>query len=332
MDYLNVKENALHIINFNQPERIEICTPMNLLSYLGCNHESFSVISQIDKEKCSEWKDIWGTTWRFIPGSISEMPIDYPLDNGKEDIKEYEWPDPNDDRLIAKINQDFAVINDPQEGFLTGLHRDLLWEKSYMLAGMENVMTWFKLEPNLVKEIFHHIMDFQMGIAIQYINIGVELVKFTDDLGGQINSLFSHATFEEFFLPEYLRIFNFYHENNVLIYFHSCGHIEPFLDDFINLGVNILNPVQASANNLDYVREKTAGKIALEGGVSSAIVMHGDEAEVEKEVKHRIIQLGQNGGYFCKPDQTMPYPKKNIKRLTDTVKRYGTYPLITELL
>jgi len=331
LNYPGNKENALRIINFNQPERVEVCVPMKALSYLGCDHEGYSVVSQIDKERYGVWNDIWGTTWRLYPGGISEMPIAYPLTESRQDIKQCEWPDPNDERLIAKIHQDLVAINNPEEGFLTGLHRDLLWEKSYMLAGMENVMIWFKHEAGLVKEIFHRIMDFQLGIARHYLDVGVEMVKFADDLGGQNNSLFSHDIFVEFMLPEYRRIFDFYRENDVLIYLHSCGHIEKFLDDYMDLGVNILNPVQATANNLDRVREKTFGKIVLEGGVNSSVVMHGEEEEVEQEVIKRIMQLGQNGGYICKPDQTMPYPERNIRKLIDTVERYGSYPISTNV-
>lgn len=327
MNYPANKENALRIINHGQPERIEVCVPMKAVAYLGCDHEGYSVVSQADKETAGSWQDIWGTTWRFYPGGISETPVGHPLAEGSEVIRQFEWPDPNDERLAAKIHQDLAGLTRPEEGFLTGLHRDLLWEKSYMLAGMENMMIWFKTEPALVKEILHQIMEFQLGIARHYLDVGVEMVKFGDDLGGQNNSLFSYSTFSEFILPEYRRIFNFYKEHQVLIYVHSCGNIEKFIDDYIDLGADVLNPVQATANNLDLVREKTLGKIALEGGVNSSIVMHGEETEVEQEVLRRIPQLGREGDYFCKPDQTMPYPERNLKKLIDTVERYGKYPL-----
>ena len=323
----NIKQNTLKIINYDQPERIEVCVPMRPVSYLGCDHESLDIVSQADKEASGTWEDIWGTAFRFYPGGISETPIGHPLTDGVDALPGYRWPDPNDERLTGKIYQDLKGITDPENGFITGLHRDLLWEKSYMLAGMENMMMWFIIEPELVKEIFHKIMDFQMGIAEHYLNAGVELVKFGDDLGGQTNALFSHEIFSEFILPEYRRIFDFYKQNNVLIYLHSCGNIHNFLEDYMDLGVDVLNPVQATANDLDWVRAKTQGRIALEGGVRSSIVMHGKETEVEQEVLTRMIQLGNAGGYFCKPDQTMPYPDNNYAKLVETVGLYGQYPL-----
>lgn len=326
MDF-NTKSNALKIIRYNQPERIQVNVPMGIVAYLGCNHEGYTGGLHNGFHSDETWQDIWGTTWRLFVDTISEMPVAHPLADGKDALNKYHWPDPHDERLVSKIAIDVQNIQDRDSIFLTGFHRDLLWEKACMLAGMDNIMIWFKTEPQLVRDIFRRIMDFQIEISQYYLDVGVEMVKFGDDLGGQTNSLFSHAIFEEFIYPEYKRIFDLYSKKNVMIYFHSCGKVERFLDDFIHLGVNILNPVQATANNLDLVRERTNNKIALEGGVNSSIVMHGNEGEVEKEVLMRMGQLGGSGGYFCKPDQTMPYPKRNLLALEKTVEQYGKYPL-----
>ncbi len=325
MNSVSIKDNALRIIAFNHPAKIEVCVPMRLLAYQGCNHEGFH--NTIKKEQTNRWQDIWGTTWQLHPDGISEMPVDFPLKGGKNELLTYRWPNPCDERIIKKIHSDFKKSVEKADGFLTGFHRDLLWEKSCMLAGMENMMIWFKTEPYLAKDILRHIMDFQVSIAQEYLSLGVEMVKFGDDLGGQRNALFSHQIFEEFILPEYQRLFNLYRENDILIYFHSCGKIESFIDDFLRLGVNVLNPVQATANNLEMVREKTNGRIALEGGVNSAVVMHEGRQQIEEEVKKRILQLGKDGGYFCKPDQVMPYPQENMDAFINAVNTYGKFPL-----
>lgn len=321
------KENAERIIRFNNPDRIGTRVPMQLLAYLGCNHEGYQEKLNPDS---SVWDDIWGTTWRMESEYISEMPVRHPLSGGWTSVENYQWPDADDERLISKIYQDLETNQNNQESFLTGFHRDLLLEKGSMLAGMQNLMIWFKTDPDLVKFIFQKIMDFQLGIAKHYIACNVEMVKFGEDLGGQTNALFSHEIFEKYFLPEYERIFDFYKEKDIYIYFHSCGRIEGFIDDFIKLGVDVLNPVQATANNLDLVRERTMGKIALEGGVNSSIVMQADKTALKKEVLQRLLQLGSDGGYFCCPDQKMPYPEMNLKLIDDIVYKFGIYPLDKE--
>jgi hypothetical protein len=68
--------------------------------------------------------------------------------------------------------------------------------------------------------------------------------------------------------------------------------------------------------------------MALEGGVSSAIIMEGPVERIEAEVRQRLWQLGRDGGYFCRQDQGMPFPEAHIGAVHETVERYGSYPLL----
>lgn len=254
------------------------------------------------------------------------FPRGNPLANPTTDLAAYTWPDPDDERIVRQIFEQVKGWN-RDETFLCGSHRDTLWEKCYMLVGMENAMCGFHSEPEAMREILHRIMDFQLGIARHYLDLGVEMVSLSDDLGTQCGLLLSPALIKDFLVPEYRRLFALYKTNGVLVNFHSCGHIEPILDVFMQLGVDILNPVQATANNLHMVRSKTAGRMALQGGVSSGLIAAGPIPAIREEVRRRIWQLGRDGGYFCGPDQGMPWPEAHIKALQDAVAEFGTYPL-----
>jgi hypothetical protein len=96
---------------------------------------------------------------------------------------------------------------------------------------------------------------------------------------------------------------------------------------FIDLGVDVLNPVQATANDLNQVRSITDERMALQGGVNSATIMEGPAERITSEAQHRMLQLGRNGGYFCGPDQYMPYPLQHLDVLNRAVAEYGRYPL-----
>ena len=243
-----------------------------------------------------------------------------------ENLKSYIWPDPNDDRICAKIYKTRESY-DGSDVFIGGSHRDTLWEKSYMLVGMENMMEYLYTEPQYAKEILHNIMDFQLGIAKHYIKSGVEIVFMGDDLGTQKSLLIGKEKLYKFFVPEYRRLFDFYRQHGVLISFHSCGHVEPVIDMFMELGVNVLNPVQATANDIVKIRTATEGKMAINGAVSTEIILNGSVSDVEAAVKNAIKTLGKNGGYFCSPDQYMTFPKENIDVFYETVDKYGKYPL-----
>lgn len=82
-------------------------------------------------------------------------------------------------------------------------------------------------------------MDFQLGIVKHYVAAGVEIVGLGDDMGTQSGLLLGERIFREFLEPEYRRLFEFHQSRGVLVNFHSCGHIEPLLEAFIALGVDI---------------------------------------------------------------------------------------------
>ncbi|MHB9033498.1 MAG: uroporphyrinogen decarboxylase family protein [Anaerolineae bacterium] len=191
-----------------------------------------------------------------------------------------------------------------------------------MLVGMENLMCYFYTEPNAVRELFHRIMDFQLGIARHYLAIGVDMVYAGDDLGTQRGLLLGPALVNDFMVPEYRRLFSLYRQHGVIINFHSCGHIEPLVETFMDLGIAILNPLQASANNLAAIRRKTMDRMALMGGISSDLMLHGPPKAIEREARAKIKLLGLNGGYFCEPDQSLPWPEEHYAALRETVNGY----------
>jgi uroporphyrinogen decarboxylase len=319
------RENALRIIRFDNPERVQMEPPLHEIGYLGCNHEGYQGGGH-HLPVGSVWTDIWGTTWHREHEGVMGFPRGAPLADLVNGLKGYAWPDPDDERLAAPVLAGARSWRG-DETLLCGSHRDTLWEKSYMLVGMEELMCLLLTETEAVRELFHGIMDFQLGIARRYVEAGVEMVAMSDDLGTQGRLLLSRETIQDLLLPEYRRLFSFYKERGVLVKFHSCGHVEPILDLFMDIGVDVLNPVQASANDLRAVRAATAGRMALWGGVPSALLVSGPPEAIRAEARRLMRELGARGGYFCAPDQGMPWPEEHIMALRETVENEGRYPL-----
>lgn len=168
-------------------------------------------------------------------------------------------------------------------------------------------------------------MGFQLGIAAHYVKCGVEMVCMSDDLGTQRALLLSKDRIDAFLVPEYKRLFDFYKKNHVLVHFHSCGHIEPLLETLIDLGVDMLNPLQKTANNLENVIKITQGKMSINGAISTALLEKGPVEAIDAEVKRVIDLLGQQGGYFCAPDQAMPIPEEHMAAMRNARDKYGRY-------
>ena len=111
------------------------------------------------------------------------FPRGNPLDEPAK-LRTYRWPDPDDERIYSKIQRLKSEFTGG-DVFLAGSHRDTLWEKTYMLVGMERAMEYFFTEPEFMREVFHRIMDFHLGIAKHYLAAGVETVGLSDDMGTQ---------------------------------------------------------------------------------------------------------------------------------------------------
>lgn len=327
MCILNEKQNALEIMRFGKPEAVVTCWPEYCIHYHGVNHEGYEGGGH-DLPVGSVWTDIWQTEWHKEHPDVMGFPRGNPLAETSA-LKQYQWPHPDDERICGKI-YDLHAKFPGGDVFLAGSHRDTLWEKAYMIVGMERMMEYFYTEPEYAKEVLHRIMDFQLGIARHYLALGVELVNAGDDLGTQKSLILSPGIIEEFIVPEYRRLFDLYRSKGVIINFHSCGHIEPMLETFIGLGINILNPLQVTANDLAAVRSKTQGRMALMGGVSTHTLMEGPVDRIAQETREAILLLGRHGGYFCAPDQYMPWPREHYEAYRRALDRYGKYPLVAE--
>jgi uroporphyrinogen decarboxylase len=322
---MNPVENFLHTLRFEPAEWVPSAPAVFELSYYGANHQGFDWPLSHDSPVGTRWTDVWGTGWHKIHPGVMGMPVVNPLAEPNA-LAGYAWPDPQDERLSAQVYhlaEEYRREHTPQEFLLGASHRDTLWEKAYMLVGMENMMVYFKREPAFAREVLHRIMDFQLGMAQHYLSLGVQVANLGDDLGTQSGSLLGPRIVSEFLVPEYRRLFQLYHAQGVLINFHCCGNLDATLDTLLDLGIHILNPLQASANDLDAIRARTQGKVCLQGGVSSGVIMDGPPERIAAEVRQRITQLGRLGGYICCPDQGMPYPAEHLAAVYAAVDRFG---------
>jgi len=326
---MDAVENFLRHIRFDAPAWVPHQPPVAGVGYYGVNHEGFDHPAGHECPLGTIWTDIWGVTWHKSHPGVMAMPVANPLSEPAA-LRGYRWPDPDDERLCGQIYraaEDVRRRAGPDELLLGASHRDTLWEKAYMLVGMENMMVYLLTEPDFAREVLARIMDFQLGMARHYLRAGVQFASLGDDLGAQNGPMLSPRLVAGFLAPEYTRLFQFYREQQALIGFHSCGNLDSVIDLFVDLGVDVLNPIQASANDLARVRARTQGRLALHGGVSSAVVMEGPPDRITAEVRRCLWLLGREGGYICGPDQGMPYPPEHLDALRAAVETYGGYPL-----
>lgn len=335
------KENLLEVLKFGTSEYIPYYsnTPMREIGhalFLETHHEkghrwhdvNGDALDNLSASLCAgmsgRWKDIWGVGWQISSQDYCPYPISHPIER-LNDVDEYRLPDPMQSGILAKA----ADNQSHRERYLIcGWHDWGVFCLGWLLVGMENFMRSVLSDPPAVRSLLRRIGDFHVEIARQYVESGVEMAMVADDYGSQHSLMISPDQWREFIRPELSRIIQVYKNAGCFFYLHSCGHIMELVDDFIELGVDVLNPIQARANDLSEIRAQTLGKITLHGGIDTQyVMMRGTPAEVREETKRCLLMLGKNGGYLCAPDQLMPFPAENINAFVKTAEKYCRYPI-----
>ena len=162
----------------------------------------------------------------------------------------------------------------------------------------------------------------------------VDIIYTSDDLGGQEGPLFSPTAFNTLFRPHFARLWDHLRRRSpAFLMHHCCGSIRPFIRTFVDLGVQVLNPIQVSAANMDPadLKAEFGRDLTLWGGVDTRSVMpRGTPAAVTHEVRRRLREMGHGGGYILAAVHNLQteVPPANIVALFAAGRRYGTYPLM----
>jgi len=309
---MNAKENLLRAIRFDNPE------------YVPRTNEGVGVGFQLEGNyRVATWTDLWGVQWVTTRADMVPFPKGNPL-LSLEHLDDYVFPDP-DSLQLTDDHREFLRGVDREEHLVFGGLTYFMFERAWALMGMDNFLKSFFTHPKETKQLLHRIADFNVRVFERYLELGVDGVNFSEDLGHQGGLMVSPRLFREFFVPEYRRCFEPLVREGKIIDFHSCGRVQDVVEDLVSLGVTVLNPVQARANDLALMKRKSQGKIALQGGIDSHLLMLGPIPKIEEEVERVMAILSPGGGYIIGPDQSMPFPPENVEALWKKAISLGKY-------
>lgn len=315
------KANMLKVLNHDRPDYV----PFQLESIIPVSHRDALFYARNGDPELSQWTDAWGVDF-MIPENMNDdsgFPTSHPLKN-LDELDDFSWPDPDDPALFKSISQELEKI-DRSQYFLMGLNPAVLFVRSWLICGMDTLLSGTIIQQKEVEYLLDKVTEYQMRIAERYVELGIDIAHMGDDIGTTQSMLMSPEFWRELIKPRLKKIIDIYKAGGCFIYFHSCGRVMELLDDFIELGIDILNPLQASANNLPLIREKTRGKISLHGGINCDLIMRGNIAEIEQETKHILDILAEDGEYIADADQKLPFPEEHLKAVESTVRKFGAY-------
>lgn len=273
-----------------------------------------------DKEKGIQY-DIWGVGWDMILTEGFHIRH-HPLIESRN-LKEYAFPQP-DEKLISSISS-----VDPEEKinyFMLFDQGFTLFERSWLLRGYENVLTDFHYREKEINYLLDGITEFNIEMAKRVIKTGNIDGGYTgDDFGTQRGLVMSPDTWRKFFKRRYKKIWDIYKEKNLPVFHHSCGNIIEIIPDLIEIGLDVLSPIQPEAMDPAWLSERFGKNLTFFGGISTQKTLpFGNPEDVRMEIIDRIKVLGKYQGYIISPSHevTSDCTDDNFQMLLSTLKDY----------
>ena len=290
-------------------------------------------VKPFEEKRRTGYYDMWGTTFSEMEDyfAITATPL---TEGTVEELENHPWPDPDDPQMFTGLreqakdlyeNNDYVIGADGIKG---GILQTCLW-----LRGYDKFFLDLAMNKDYADALLEKVLDLYCRMYTNYFReVGdyAQIVYITDDLGTQVSLLMSPKMFREQVKPK-LKAFNDHLRSlsDAKIMFHSDGAIDPLLEDLIEIGVDILNPVQTSTKGLENtlsLKEKYGSRLSFHGAIDVQQIMpNSSVAEIKREVARRIHDLGSDGGYILAPCHNIGYdiPVENVIALFESAQEYG---------
>jgi|SRR5664280_1864667 len=229
-----------------------------------------------------------------------------PLENASsiEDIEKYSFPDAYAPGRFDEAKKDIDKFS--SEYFVIGDVEISLFELAWHLTGLEKYLVAMMCDEPWLELLNDRVEKWSTGLAVQLVRAGVDAIWLGEDLGTQTSTLISPEDWRVRFKPRHKRMIEKLRRENpdIIIIMHSDGAVAPLLDDFIEIGVDVYNPVQPNVPGSDpqELKNKYGNRICFFGGIDQqSLLPSGNIPEIRAEIKERIRILGKDKGYLLAP-------------------------------
>ena len=265
---------------------------------------------------------------------IYRHPFD--VDDAEGMLKDYNWPDPTHPGRIQGLKEEAQTARKRGKTVVLGAHCAGVFEVAWFLRGLERFLTDLAGEPQRAEFFLDKVLELKMAYweyALAELGEYVDVVNEADDVAGQQSLLMSPQMYRQFIKPRHLELFACIKKAapHVKLLFHSCGAIRPLIPDLIEIGVDILNPVQISAKGMDpfELKQEFGKDICFWGGGvdTQEVLCRGTPDQVRDHVRHNIDALAPGGGFIFAPVHITQadVPPDNFMVMWETLQEHGVY-------
>jgi uroporphyrinogen decarboxylase len=326
---MSSRERVLRALNHREPDRVPIFATLTraaaekVAAYLGtevteedswlANRISYTEIllklgndvvgigptRAIPTFRCQDGVlvDEWGFGYREVGPyrEIVKRPLAGVRTKGR--VRSYAFPNPADPRRwelakqqIEKYKNSFAIF---------GILETTIFEMAWNLVGFEKFLTDLAFEEEYVFLLLDRVMEYHQACGDIMTEMGIDVLVLGDDFGTQEGMLIGPETWRKIFKPRYRELISFFKGKapGVKIAYHSCGSIYPIIGELVEIGVEVLNPIQPRARGMDLGRLKReyGDRLAFWGGVDIQQVLPFGSPEDVREGTKGLINIFRPG-------------------------------------
>ena len=345
-----ITENTLRAIRFERPEHIPIVFwinpacwhhyPQDVLFKLMAEHgllfPDFSSENAV-LPKLAPWEqagkpyiDAWGCVWQTTDDGITGTVTKHPIEDW-DALHNFSPPDPSLTNGMAPINwlaiQDKIQTVVAEGGHVCGSleHGHTFLRLSY-LRGYEKLLLDMADKDVRLWHLLEMVESFNQGIVQRYVDLGVVMMRYPEDLGMQLGPMLSPKHFRTYIKPTYEHLITPAHKANCLVHLHSDGDIRELVNDLISSGVDVLN-LQDLVNGIDWIASNLKGRICIDIDIDrQQITSFGSPGQIDNLIRKEVEILGSSEGGLMMIYGLYPgVPLENIRATMDAMERYATY-------
>ncbi len=243
-------------------------------------------------------------------------------------IEQFPWPDVDAEYRYEGVAR--ATRSFHERGYAVAGELYLtIFETAWLLRGMQNLVMDFYGNEDIAHAICETLAEIRIRQAVKYAEIGVDVLRLGDDVATQQGPMMGLDLYRKFLKERTRRIIAAAKEvkPDLLVFMHSDGAVAEFIPEYIDIGVDILNPVQPECNDLSQIGREYGDRISFWGGIGTQTTMpYGTPQEIRAKVREVQSQLGSRGGLLLAPSHILEpeVPWDNVVAFVEAA-RNATY-------
>jgi len=276
------------------------------------------------QDKPGYFKDEFGVVWNRTGADKDIGVVDQPLIADLEDY-DYQFPEPDIARLRRDIEALLATREDKFTFFGFGF---CMFERSWSLMGMENVLMSMLLCPEELEKLYDKICDYMLRLVDVALEYDLDAIYFGDDWGQQKGMIMGHKHWQRFIKPRMARLYQRVKAAGKFVIQHSCGDIHECFPDLLEIGLDCYQTFQPEVYDIQKIKAEYGDRLAFWGGVSTQQALPNmSQDELQQEIIRIAEALHQDGGLIIAPTHAIPFdvPPENILTMVDVFQHQDQY-------